>query len=70
MCTILTIWFMLCVFSMFLMSLTEDAELYFNDIKRFLYFKNFFVFLLSMFILFVYLPLNITYLLREVFKKK
>jgi len=61
---------MLCVFSMFLMSLTEDAELYFNDIKRFLYFKNFFVFLLSMFILFVYLPLNITYLLREVFKKK
>lgn len=61
---------MLCVFSMFLMSLTEDAELYFNDIKRFLYFKNFFVFLLSMFILFVYLPLNISYLLREVFKKK
>jgi hypothetical protein len=67
---ILTIWFTLCLFSLLLMALTDNALLYFTDLKRFLIFKNFISFCFSLLILFIYLPLNITYLLGEVFKKK
>jgi hypothetical protein len=67
---ILTIWFTLCLFSLLLMALTDNALLYFTDLKRFLIFKNFISFCFSLLILFIYLRLNITYLLGEVFKKK
>jgi hypothetical protein len=70
MAIILTIWFVLCLFAMLLMALTDNAVLYFTDLKRFLIFKNFISFCFSLLILFIYLPLNITYLLDEVFKKK
>jgi hypothetical protein len=67
---ILTIWFILCLFTLLLMALTDNALLYYNDLKKFLIFNNFLSFCFSVVILFIYLPLNITYLLGEVFKKK
>jgi hypothetical protein len=67
---ILTIWFTLCLLSLLLMALTDNALLYYNDLKKFLIFKNFISFCFSLLILFLYLPLNITYLIGEVFKKK
>jgi len=67
---ILTIWFSLCLFALLLMALSDNALLYLNDLKKFLIFKNFISFCFSLLILFIYLPLNITYLIGEVFKKK
>jgi hypothetical protein len=52
------------------MALTDNALLYYNDLKKFLIFNNFLSFCFSVVILFIYLPLNITYLLGEDFKKK
>jgi hypothetical protein len=70
MLTILIIWFVLCLFTLILMALTDNWRLYISDILRFLIFKDFASFILSLLVLFVYLPLNITYLIGEIFNKK
>jgi hypothetical protein len=70
MATFFTIWCVLCLFALMLMSLTDNFRLYVSDMLKFLIFKDLFNFLLSLLVLFVYLPLTITHLLCEVFRKK
>jgi hypothetical protein len=66
----LTIWLLLCLFSLLLMALTDNWGLYFSDILKFLIFKDLATFILSLLVLLVYLPLTITHLISEVFRKK
>lgn len=68
--TFLIIWFALCLLALIFMALTDNCVLYFIDLKKFLVFKNFFSFILSLALLFVYLPLTIFHLIDEIFSKK
>ena len=68
--TFLIIWFSLCLFALLLMALTDNCVFYFIDLKRFLVFKNLMSFILSLIVLFVYLPLTICHLIGEVFNSK
>ncbi len=70
MLTFLIMWFALCLFALLLMALTDNCVLYFIDLKKFLVFKNLMSFILSLGVLFVYLPLTILHLISEVFKNK
>jgi hypothetical protein len=70
MITFLFIWLLLGLISLLLMALTDNCVLYFIDLKKFLVFKNLMSFILSLGVLFVYLPLTILHLISEVFKNK
>lgn len=63
-------WILLCFLALILMNLSENRNLYFSDILKFINIDNLFVFILSVFIILLYLPLTITHLLSEVLGKK
>jgi hypothetical protein len=67
MATIFYIWNILLIISVLLMFLRSDWREMFNDLFIELYSPNIFVFLLTVVVVYVFLPLTIPYSLKKIF---